>query len=151
MSTGDSTRYEIKSKIIILLTDGENNAGRHTPEEAAALAAKWGIKIYAIGVGGETVTTIDTLFGARKIRNRSTVDEKMLRKMAEKTGGAFWLAHDARSLQAAYEEIDALEKSEVESIRFMDYKEYYLWFAVAALALLVVEIVLRCTVLRRVP
>jgi len=143
--------YKIKSKIIILLTDGRNNAGRYSPEEAGALAKKWGIKVYAIGVGGDDLVKVQTFFGTQMIRTGNGVDRKMLRGLAEKTGGIFRMADDAKALRSVYEEIDKLEKSKVESIRFLDYKEYFFYFALAAFILLITEIVLRCTVFRRIP
>ncbi len=147
----DADKYEIKSKIIILLTDGENNAGRRTPEEAAALAEKWGIKIYSIGVGGDEMVKVRTLLGTRMMRARGGVDRKSLKNLADKTGGIFRMAEDADSLRAVYEEIGNLEKSEVESIRFVDYKELFSRYALAAFCFLLVEMVLRCTIFRKVP
>jgi len=144
-------KYTIKSKIIILLTDGGNNAGKHLPDEAAALAAKWGIKIYTIGVGGDDVVKVKTLFGTQMVRTGNGVDRKSLARLAERTGGIFRMAEDAKALRAVYQEIDKLEKSEVTSVRFLDYKEYFFNFALAAFILLLLETVLRCTVLRKIP
>lgn len=146
-----ASAYTIKSKIIILMTDGQNNIGRHTPEAAAALAKGWGIKIYTIGVGGEDVVKIQTLLGTRMVRTGEGVDRQTLAALAESTGGIFRLAEDGKGLRAVYQEIDQLEKSEVETVRYIDYKEYFWLFAVAAFGLLVMEIVLHCTVLRRLP
>ena len=147
----EANRYQIKSKIIILLTDGQNNTGRHTPEAAAALAKEWGIKLYAIGVGGDDVVKVQTLLGTRLVRTGEGVDRDTLTQLAESTGGLFRLAEDAQALRAVYQEIDRLEKSEVESVRYVDYKEYFVPFALAALVLLALEIVLGCTLLRRLP
>jgi len=108
--------YEIKSKVIILLTDGENNCGKRTPEEAAALAKEWEITIYTIGVGGgEGATTIRTPFGEYKVPLGRQVDERSLKAIAEKTGGRCWVAEDAESLRKIYAEIDALEKTRIET------------------------------------
>lgn len=148
---GDVKAYSIKSKIIILLTDGQSNAGRHTPEEAAALAKQWGIKVYTIGVGGDDVVKVQTLFGTRMVRTGEGVDRKTLAALAESTGGVFRMAEDAEALRAVYQEIDRLEKSEVESVRYVDYKEYFAVFAWAAFAVLVLETLLGCTILRRLP
>jgi Ca-activated chloride channel family protein len=132
--------FQIKSKILILLTDGEQNAGTRSPEQAAALAEEWGIKIYAIGivpdVGGGSYTTGSS---------------ELLERVAESTGGIFRVANDAHSLRAVYREIDRLEKTEIESMRYLTYQEYFLPFAVAALILLVLELGLSRTVLRRLP
>jgi Ca-activated chloride channel family protein len=144
--------YEIKSKIMILLTDGQNNYGRRSPQDAAQLAAGWGIKIYAIGVGGrEAVRTVRTLFGDFKVPVGEGVDEETLRQVAEATGGKFYMAEDEKSLRQIYEDIDRMETSEIESVRFVDYKELFAGFALAALCLLCVEAALSNTILRRIP
>ncbi|VAW37809.1 Aerotolerance protein BatA [hydrothermal vent metagenome] len=150
--TGTAAKnYKIKSKIIILMTDGANNAGRYTPEAAAALAKKWGIKIYAIGVGGNDVVKVQTIFGTQMIRTGNGVDRKLLAAIAAKTGGIFKMAGNGKALQDVYKQIDKLEKSKVESIRFLNYKEHFFYFALSALLLLLLETALRCTVFRRIP
>jgi len=146
-----ATAYKIKSKVIILLTDGQNNTGQHTPEEAAALAKKWGIKVYPVGVGGGDVVKIQTLLGTRMVHTGEGVDRESLTKLAESTGGIFRMAEDGAALRAFYQEIEKLEKSEVESIRYIDYKEYFIYFVLVAFCLLALEIVLGCTILRRLP
>ncbi|MBN1164402.1 MAG: VWA domain-containing protein [Candidatus Krumholzibacteriota bacterium] len=149
--TGEK-EYEIKSKIIILLTDGQNNFGKRLPQEAAELAAQWGIKIYTIGVGSdEGVSTVQTLFGNFKVPNANRVDTRPLQVIAEKTGGVFRLARDEASLREIYEEIDRLEKSEVESVRYVDYKELFFPFSFLALGLLLMELILANTIFRRIP
>ena len=143
---------EIKSKVIILLTDGENNCGKRTPEEAAELAAEWGVKIYAIGVGGDGVSTVRSPFGTFTVPMRAAaVDETTLRQMAARTGGLYRLAKDARSLRDIYAEIDRLERSDIEAVKYMDYRERFAALVVAAVALLGLEAILQCTVLRRIP
>jgi len=144
--------YEIKSKIIILLTDGEQNAGKRTPREAAELAKKWSIKIYTIGIGGqEPLIRVPTLFGTQVMQRGPGVDKQTLAALAETTGGIFRMAEDGDVLRAVYSEIDELEKSEVESIRYMDYTERFTPFALGALILLALEILLRTTYFRRIP
>jgi Ca-activated chloride channel homolog len=144
--------YEIKSKIIILLTDGENNSGKRHPLQAAELAKEWGIKIYTIGVGGgDSVTTIQTALGSYKVPMGRGVDDRTLREVAKSTGGIYREADSAESLAAVYKEIDELERSEIDSIRYVDYKEKFVLFALAALCLAVLEIGLSCTVFRRIP
>lgn len=144
--------YKIKSKVIILLSDGENNAGKYSPIQAAELAKKWGIKVYTIAIGGgDAVTSIRTPFGVYKVPMGSRVDTTTLKNIAEKTGGFFQKARDAKSLHAIYKKIDKMEKSEIESIRFVNYKEEFMWFALAALILLGCEIILTCTVFRKIP
>ena len=148
--TGETKDYEIKSKVIILLTDGENNAGQRSVQEAADLAAGWDIKIYAIGIGGGSGGAIRTPFGFSMPGGRS-VDERALKTLAETTGGLYRVAEDAEALKAVYQEIDELEKSEIESTRYTDYREYFPPFALAGLSLLGLEIVLAGTWLRRIP
>ncbi len=148
----DKDKYKIKSKVIILLTDGQNNAGKRLPLEAAKLAKEWGIKIYAIGVGGqEGIFTIQTPFGERKVAMGSGVDMHTLQDVAQATGEESWLAEDAESLRKIYEQIDHQEKSEIESVRYLDYRELFVPFALAALGLLALESLLSCTVFRRIP
>lgn len=148
---GDAT-YTIKSKIIILLSDGENNRGKRSPEDAAELAAKWGIKVYTIAIGGEDgQASIRTPFGVYKLPGRQGLDTETMKKIAQKTGGAFQLAEDEESLRAIYEKIDQLEKTEIESVKFIDYKEAFLPFVYAGLFLIVLEFCLRQTVFRKIP
>jgi len=145
------SKYEIKAKVIILLTDGENNAGKRTPIEAAKLAKKWGVKIYAIGVGGRPEGRGDPFFDPFGFRFGPMVDEDALREIAETTGGIFRMADDEVSLRAIYKEIDKLEKSEIRSVRYLEYRERFMGFAVTALVLIVLEVGLTCTVFRRIP
>lgn len=144
--------YEIKSKIIILLTDGEQNAGSRTPQEAAELAKEWNIKIYTIGIGGrESLLRLPTLFGTQVVRRGTGVDTQTLSALAESTGGIFRMAEDGEALLEVYREIDELEKSEVQSVRYTEYRERFMFFAMIALALLGIEVILCTTWLRRVP
>jgi Ca-activated chloride channel family protein len=145
-------RYEIKSKIAILLTDGENNCGTRSPEEAAELAARWGIKIYTIGVGGGgAMNRVRTFLGNFMMPAMSRIDEGTLKVMAEKTGGVYRRADSAEALADIYREIDQLERSEIESVRFVDYQERFVPWALAALAAVLVETTLRATLFRRIP
>ncbi len=137
VSQGDT--FKIKSKVMILLTDGENNAGKWSPAQAAALAAQWGIKIYTIGVSSEAEGGF--LASAAEV----------LQGVADATGGTFRVATDERSLYTVYREIDRLEKSEVDVVQFLNVQEQFLPFALAALALLLLEVLLSRTVLRRLP
>jgi Ca-activated chloride channel family protein len=149
--SGDK-EYEIKSKIIILLTDGQNNYGRRTPEQAARLAADWGIKVYTIGVGGDDgVSTVRTLFGNFKVPTGTRVDTRPLESAAEMTGGMFRMAGDDESLREIYAEIDRLEKSDIESVRYIDYRELFVPFVLAALCLIILEVLLAATIFRRIP
>ncbi len=146
-----SGHYEIKSKIIILLTDGAHNAGDLTPVQAAKLAAGWGIKIYTIGIGEDIDLSGIQGFFARMNRMAQGVDKKTLQEVADITGGTFRMADDADSLRTIYAEIDRLEKSKIESVRHIDYAEHFPFFAIPALILLIAETVLRATLLRKIP
>ncbi|MBN2451860.1 MAG: VWA domain-containing protein [Lentisphaeria bacterium] len=150
---GSEASYTIKSKVIILLTDGENNCGRRTPEEAAELARSWGIRIYAVGVtGGESAGVVNTPLGTIKLPSfGSRFDTRTLEMLAERSGGRFFLAKDAHGIEEVYREIDRMERSEIESVRHVDYRELFGGFIGAALVLLAVETVLRCTLFRRIP
>ena len=151
-SESGEKEYEIKSKIIILLTDGQNNYGKRTPEQAAQLAADWGIKVYTIGVGGnDGVSTVKTLFGNFKVPTGTRVDTRPLQRVAEMTGGIFRMAADEASLREVYTEIDRLEKSNIESVRYIDYKELFVPFALIALCLVILEAILSATIFRRIP
>lgn len=148
----EEENFEIKSKIIILLTDGQNNSGKRLPPEAAALAKKWGIKIYAIGVGGsEGMVRQQGILGSFLFRMGQGVDHHTLQSIADSTGGQFWTADDADSLRSIYKEIDQLEKSEIESIRYLDYKELFLPFVLVAMALMAGEVILSSTLFRKLP
>jgi Ca-activated chloride channel homolog len=149
---GAGKEYRIRSKVAILLTDGQNNAGKRSPIEAARLAKEWGIKVYAIGIGGrESFVTIRTPFGDYKAPGGPGVDEPTLKAIADETGGAFWLAESAEKLHQIYKEIDKLERTEIESVRHIDYAERFAPFVLAALALLLLEQILISTVFRRIP
>ena len=126
-ATTPDGRDPIKSAAIVLLTDGENNAGEVDPRQAADLAATYGIKIYAIGVGTRGMAPfpigVDP-FGRSIIRNVPvSIDEPLLTEMAEKTGGKYFRATDSESLAAIYKEIDTLEKSKTEQRQSFHYTE----------------------------
>ncbi|GMW01227.1 MAG: aerotolerance protein BatA [Candidatus Hydrogenedentota bacterium] len=148
---GDASNYVIKSKIIILLTDGIHNAGKRSPMESAELASQWGIKIYTIGVGGDGVTGIQTPFGMFQAPTGRELDEAMLQEIANKTGGIYRRADDAESLVEIYKEIDRLERTEIQADRFFDYRELFAGFVKAALVFLGLELLLSTTVLRKIP
>jgi len=145
--------YQIKSKVMILLTDGQNNSGKRDPVQAARLAAQWGIKIYTVGVGGrETVPAAPPPFGIfPQMPAGQPVDERALKAIAEATGGVCRMAEDAEALQSIYREIDRLERSEIQVMRYRDYKELFTPLALAALLLVSVETVLNGTVFRKIP
>ncbi len=145
--------YKIRSKVMILLTDGENNCGRRSVLQGGELAKGWGIRLYVIALGGpEAYQTVDTPFGktSRRVMTRP-IDTSDLEKIATDTGGFFRQATDADALQRVYEEIDKMERSDVESMRFVDYKELFMPFALAALALIAIEQLVNATYFRRLP
>ena len=141
---------DVKSKIIILLTDGENNCGRHLPLEASAFAKEWGIKVYTISLGEKRDDVVRVVSG-KKIMVAADLNamDQLLSKMADTTGGIFRTAYDYDSLQAVYNEIDHLEKSKVKTSSFSDYKDYYVYIVLSSLICAVLEIVLSTTLLRR--
>ncbi len=144
--TGDDS-FKIKSKVIVLLTDGENNAGKRSPVAAAKLAAEWGIRIYCISIGGGRSDSLLNFFS----RPGPAVNAGDLQRVAELTGGFYREATDGDSLRRIYEKIDKLETTEIASERYMDYRERFTPWAVAALCLLILEAVLCQTVFRRIP
>jgi Ca-activated chloride channel family protein len=144
--------FKIKSKIIILLTDGINNAGQYYPVEAAELAKEWGIKIYTIGIGSaQAYTTIQTPLGKYKMPTGQRLDERLLKAIAEKTGGFYGRADDAKALHKIIEKIDEMEKTEVKSIQYTQYAELFGPWTLAASLILVLEILVNCTVFRKIP
>jgi Ca-activated chloride channel family protein len=146
---------ESASKIIILLTDGENNAGYHSPELAAELAKEYGIRVYTIGVGSgqETLMPSSPIGGGRYTfkPTRGTVDDELLGFIAETTNGRYFRARDTEELESIYDYIDELEKTEIETTIFKRYEEQFGRFLLFGLGLLLLETVLRYTVLRTVP
>lgn len=144
--------FKIKSKVMILLTDGRNNTGQYTPMQAAELAKKWGIKIYTVGIGsGQAFTTIQTMMGTFKMPTQQNLDEPLLKAIAETTGGFYSRADDAKALEKIMTKINKLERTKVKSIQYTQYAEKFGPWAVSALVVLLLEILAGCTVLRKVP
>jgi len=142
------------TKLIVLLTDGVNNAGKVQPLLAAEAAAALGIKVYTIGVGteGKAPMPITDEQGHRHIvMTDADVDEKTLGAIATKTGGAFFRATDTESLQHVYAKIDALEKTTREVSHFEHHDDKFAWALLPGLALLAAEFGLATTLLRRIP
>jgi Ca-activated chloride channel family protein len=145
---------DAKSKIVVLLTDGMNNAGSIPPALAAKAAAALGIKVYTIAVGAEgraPIPVVDEAGRRRVVMGQVEVDEATLRGIADATGGAFFRATDTESLVAIYQRIDALEKTVRTTNKFERHEERFAWLAFPGLALLLAEIGLGATALRRVP
>lgn len=135
---------ESKSNIIILLTDGESNAGELSPDEAATIAREKGVKIYTIGVGskGEAPFLVDSpLFGKRYVYQQVSIDEDALTRIAEETGGLYFRADNTEALEKIYNRIDKMEKTEAKLEIYANYKDLYGYLAVFALLLIVLRVV----------
>jgi len=136
---------ESKSNIIILLTDGQSNAGELSPETAGQIAKEKNIKIYTIGVGtrGKAPFLInDPIFGQRYVYQRVSIDEDTLKTIAEQTGGLYFRAENLEGLQQIYDTIDKLEKTEVKVDIFADYSEIYPWLLIPTIVCLSLYVVL---------
>jgi Ca-activated chloride channel family protein len=152
ISDSDDNGFKIKSKVIILLTDGMNNAGQYNPLEAAELAKRWGIKIYTIGIGsGQAFTTVQMLGSTFKMPTGQDLDEGLLKTIAENTGGFYGRADNAKTLRTIVEKIDKLEKTEVKSVQYTQFAERFGPWTLAALLVLGAEMLTSCTVFRKIP
>lgn len=142
-----------KSRVVILLTDGSNNAGQIAPLTAAELAASYGIRVYTIGIGsrGTSVARVMTPYGMQSMNVSGDFDERTLTEIASKTGGSYFRATDNTSLSGIYDEIDQMEKSHISVNTVTKRKELYLPFAIMALVLIGGELILRRTWLRNIP
>lgn len=145
----DGVLPEIASKVIILLSDGENNSGRILPLQAAALAKEWGIRIYTIMLGEGSLGLARNLQIDRLPEPNQA--ELVLEEMATMTGGIFRNAYDFDSLKSIYKEIDALETSQVSLVTFSEYVKRFAWFVIPALLLLAASRLLAHSLLRTVP
>ena len=138
-----------KSKVVILLTDGVNNSGFIDPNTSADLATSFGIKTYTIGLGsnGNARAPIalnpdgSFRYGLTKVE----IDEKLLKEIASKTGGLYFRATDNKKLKEIYDEINKLEKTEVEEFKYSNAKEVYRFFVLAAVILILIEWILKTT------
>jgi Ca-activated chloride channel family protein len=145
---------EAKTKLIVVLTDGDNNAGKVQPLTAAEAAKALGIRIYTIGAGteGEAPFPLTNQFGRTVYRNVLVkFDEKTLQVIAAMTSGQYFRATDTNSLRSIFGEIDKLEKSKVEVEKTAQYRDLFMWFLIPGIACLALEILLSQTVWRRLP
>lgn len=143
-----------KSKIVILMTDGQSNAGKITPLTAAEAAQALGIKVYTIGVGtqGQAPMPATDFFGRRVYQMVPVdIDEDTLQKISEMTGGKYYRADNAEKFEAIYAEIDSLEKTDAEVTKFAQHTELFAWLIAIGMVLLTAEIAMGQTVLRRLP
>ena len=142
-----------KSKVIILLTDGSNNAGEIAPVTAAEIAKTFGIRVYTIGVGtkGEAPYPFQTAFGVQYQNIPVDIDEPTLKQIAATTGGQYFRATDNASLKEIYSEIDQMEKTKISVQEFSKKQEEYMVWALWVFGLLLIELLLRNTILRNIP
>ena len=145
---------DAESKVIVLLTDGRNNRGEIDPVTAAQMAQALGVRIYAVGAGTQGVARVpvdDPIFGRRYAQVQVDIDEPTLQETATVTGGRYFRATDRESLERIYDEIDALETTEIELERFTRYGELFHVPLLFGLGMLLLEVGLGRTVLRRIP
>ena len=144
---------DAKSRVIILLTDGVNNRGEITPQMAAEIAKTYGIRVYTIGVGanGMAPYPVMTPWGVDIQKVQVEIDEDLLSKIAESTGGRYFRATDNTKLMEIYNEINKMEKARITVDSFPVYKELFMRYAIAALAALLLELLLKMFVIRRLP
>jgi Ca-activated chloride channel family protein len=145
---------DAKSKVVILLTDGQNNAGKISPPAAAEAAKALGIKVYTIGAGTRGLAPYPArdMFGNKVYQPMQVdIDEDTLRTIAQETGGRYFRATDTESLKQIYAEIDRMERTTFRAPRYLDFDELYPWLAVPALLLVCVEAGLAHTLLRKLP
>ena len=145
---------EAKSKVIILLTDGVNNAGDLSPMTAAKLAQGENIRVYTIGVGtiGQAPFPYQDMFGNIQYQMMDVkIDEDLMKSIADMTGGKYFRATDENKLKDIYKEIDQLEKSKINSTEFRKHTELFFWYAFFGVLLILLEMALRYTLFRSVP
>jgi len=145
-----------KSKIVILMTDGQNTAGKVPPLTSAEAAQALGVKVYTIGVGTRGLAKVPvynqmTRQKAGYQKQPVNIDEETLNAIADRTGGKYYRADNSERFGEIYNEIDRLEKTDAELKKYTDYQELFPWFISPGFGLLLVEIVLRHTLLRRLP
>ena len=142
-----------KSRVMILLTDGVNNRGEIDPITAAKIAATYNLRVYTVGVGaqGEAPYPVETPFGIQRRLIPVDLDEKTLSAVADMTGGKYYRATDNRKLKAIYKEIDQLERSRIEVTAYKRYSEKFYGWLFGGLFLVLLEVVLAGTVLRKIP
>lgn len=143
-----------ESKVAILLTDGENNAGEVDPITAAQVAQTYDIRVYTIGVGSRgtaPIPRVDPLFGKRYVQVPVSIDEDLLQRIAATTEGKYFRATNTEKLREIYAEIDQLEKTKIEVKEFTKYTELFINYAGIALLVLLLEVILANTYLRKLP
>lgn len=144
---------DAESRVIILLTDGVNNAGEVDPMSAAEIASTFGIRIYTIGVGtrGEAPYPVQTPFGTRYQMVPVEIDEALLKKIAATTGGEYFRATNNKTLEEIYNKIDKLEKTKIEITSYKNAAELFPFWLLIGFALLLIELLVSRTILRKLP
>lgn len=145
---------EAKSKVVVLLTDGVNNRGQVSPMMAAEIARDMGVKLYTIGVGSEgeaPYPTYDFFGNYQEVMMPVEIDEALLKDMADMTGGKYFRAKDERALESVYDQINTLEKSEVQVLEYHLHDELFIKWLVLGLLLLAAEFIISRLILNRLP
>jgi len=141
------------SKVVILLTDGENNRGEIAPITAAEIAKTYGVRVYTIGVGtiGTAPIPVETPFGKQYQQMEVKIDEPLLQQIAKTTGGKYFRATNNEKLRGIYAEIDKMEKTKIEVSEHKKYEEEYFMWGLAAFILIIMEFLIKNTILRTIP
>ena len=144
---------EAKSKVMILLTDGRNNAGRIPPEKAAEIAKSFGIKVYTVGVGtsGKAPFAVNSIFGKQYVYQDVDIDEELLQSIAKETSAKYFRAKSTEELVAIYDEIDKLETTEKEVKEYTEYNELFHLALIPGILFTLLELILGQTYLRKIP
>jgi len=143
-----------KSRVVVLLTDGVNNVWKVQPMNAAKAAKEFGVRVYTIGAGTQGVAPMPVMMGGRIVGYQPMqveIDEELLKKIAQETGGQYFRATDTDSLREIYRQIDKLEKREVETVKYEEWRELFPWFVMPGLGCLLLAVTLENTRLRRLP
>lgn len=143
-----------KSRVVVLLTDGVNNVWKVQPMDAAKAAKEFGVRVYTIGAGTQGVAPMPVTMVGRVVGYQPMqveIDERLLKQIAEATGGQYFRATDTDSLRSIYRQIDKLEKREIETVKYEEWRELFPWFLMPGLGCLLLAATLENTRLRRLP
>lgn len=143
-----------KSRVVVLLTDGVNNVWKIQPMDAAKAAKEFGVRVYTIGAGTQGVAPMPVTMGGRVVGYQPMqveIDEEMLKQIARATGGQYFRATDTDTLRDIYRQIDKLEKREIETVKYEEWRELFPWFLLPGLGCLLLATALENTRLRRLP
>lgn len=140
-----------KSKSVILMTDGTNNTGNIDPQIAAEIAEKKGVKVYTIGMGKDGTTYYTDPYGMATTTISTAIDEEALKAIAAKSGGKYFRVTDSNALKKVFQEIDAMEKTRIDTVSFQRTEEAFMPWLIAALCCLCLSVLIRFTVLSKIP